>query len=128
MPSESSRVSICSTPVEEAQTKSGSSFEGHYEEAMQFAQAVTCARLCLLFFFRALSFSPSCLSMQKCSSVLNSALPTCKRCARHCLLDPWLLLVSASCSVKKEERLGKDLDHLRAGAKRFQAQNLLDPC
>lgn len=46
--------------------------------------------------FLAVSFSPSCLSMQKCSSICSTASSTCTRCAlvQHCLLVPWLLLVS----------------------------------
>lgn len=119
VPSEPAHVPICSAPVEEAQTMSGSSFDGYKRYNTQ--------RLCLPLFFLALSFSPSCLSMQKCSSIFNAASPTCTRCARHCLLFPWLLLVSASSSVKKRS-WSKILDYLRAGAKQFQVQNLLDPC
>lgn len=90
-----------------------------------FAQAMTCARLCLPFFLCSVfqPFLPIHAEVQFCPQYCVTHLyKVCK------VLSAAPLALAASCSVKKEERLGKALDHLRAGAKQFQAQNLLYPC
>lgn len=97
---ESAHVPICSTPVEEAQASQGALLKDAREYAC--AQAVTCARLCLpVLFLQCLS---ALLVFPRRSAALSAqyCVPTCTRCARHCLLSPWLLLVSALCSVKRK--------------------------
>lgn len=83
-------------------------------------------------FVLAVSFSPSRLSTQKCSSICSILRP---HLYKVCKTLPAVPLAPAGlCSMlSQEERIrkqswGKALDHLRAGAKQFQVQNLLDAC
>lgn len=124
VPGESAHVSICSTPVEEAHTKWGSSFEG--QKRLCLCTSYDLCKVVFAIFFPCSVFQPFLpihAEVQFCPQYCVTHLyKVCK------VLSAAPLALAASCSVKKEERLGKALDHLRAGAKQFQAQNLLYPC
>lgn len=127
---ESAHVPICSTAVEEAQASQGALLKDAREYAC--AQAVTCARLCLPVLFlqclSALLVFPRRSAALICSILRPHLYKVCKT------LPAVPLAPAGLCSMlSQEERIrkqswGKALDHLRAGAKQFQVQNLLDAC